>query len=75
MNANDLFWTVFSGFLLLVCLLAGLSDQALTRRLVPAASNTTSGANGRFPIKLQKLIDNHLATSERGVQVDEPQRQ
>lgn len=44
--------------------LAGLSDQALTRRLVPAASDVASGANGRFPAQLKKLIENHLSTSD-----------
>lgn len=44
--------------------LAGLSDQALTRRLVPATSDKTSGANGRFPVQLKKLIEHHLAASD-----------
>lgn len=44
--------------------LAGLSDLALTRRLVPAASDSASGANGRFPVQLKKLIEHHLSTSD-----------
>jgi len=44
--------------------LAGLSDQALTRRLVPAASDSASGANGRFPVQLRKLIEHHLSMSD-----------
>jgi len=44
--------------------LAGLSDQALTRRLVPAASDAASGANVRFPVQLKKLIEHHLSTSD-----------
>jgi len=44
--------------------LAGLSDQALTRRLVPEASDSASGANGRFPVQLWKLIEHHLSMSD-----------
>jgi hypothetical protein len=43
--------------------LAGLSDQALTRRLIRAASDTGDSMAGRLPAQLERLVTKHLSAT------------
>lgn len=44
--------------------LASLTDQGLTRSLITTDSKSVNGTNGHFPVQLNKLISQQLATTD-----------